>query len=91
MSQYCKNDTCLFIQDTDELHQPFGTRSDEYNRTLFNATNDFTYAVAESFDTCSFQLIIDSSASSTATPCKDDFIKGTYEQTHGLTISSVAS
>ena len=77
MLQCYENDACRFIQETDEFHQPFSTRCDEYNHTLLNATNDFTYAVAGSFDADSFRLIADSGASSAATPCKDDFIKGT--------------
>ena len=77
MSQCHENDAHRFIQETDELHQPFSARSDEHNHVFLNASDAFTSAPAESFDTDSFQLTIGSGASSTATPCKDDFIKGT--------------
>ena len=43
------------------------------------------------FDTDSISLIVDSGASSTATPCKDNFIENTYKLLNGVTISSIGS
>ena len=43
------------------------------------------------FDADSFQLIIDSSASSTATPCKSDFVQGMCQKLSGITISGIVS
>ena len=55
-------------------------------KLLLNSSNTFTSAVAESFDADSFQLMIDSDISSTATPCEDYSVKGNGKHMHGLTI-----
>ena len=82
MSQCYKNNAYRFISENDEFHQPFRMLSDEKNHILLNASNNFTSAVAESFDADSFQLMIDSGASYTATSFKDDFIKGAYKHVY---------
>ena len=74
----------------DEFHLPFATRSIEQNNLLLKAMQ-FTPTVTTSFNIDSFQLIIDSGASSTATPCKADFIKGSYQKLTSITISGIAS
>ena len=43
------------------------------------------------FDTDSFPIVIDSGASSSATPFKTDYIAGTYKILDGVVISGIAS
>ena len=56
-----------------------------------SAITSFASAVAESFGIYSFQLVSGSGTSFTTTPRKDDFIKCTCKQTHGLKFYSVTS
>ena len=51
----------------------------------------FTLTVTTSFDTDSFQLIIDSGASSATTPHKSNFMKEICQTLTGITMLGIAS
>ena len=76
--------------ETDEFHAPFQYRSLQDNHILLNAIS-LQLGFSTNFDTDSFSLIVDSGASSTATPCKDNFIEHIYKPLNGVTISGIRS
>ena len=77
---------CKFLQLSDKFHQPFQQRSNLSNTFLLNALSMVT-SNSYLFDTNSFLIVLDSGASSSATPFKSDFIKNSYKEIHGVTIS----
>ena len=74
--------------DSDEFKLPTYYRSSEMNYVLLIAISSNDSKVA--FDTDSVPAIIDSGASSTATPHRNDFIDGTYKELTSVTISGIA-
>ena len=71
-----------FFRESDEVCQLSAYRTFENNRLLLNNSSQISMAFT-AFDTDSFALIIDSSASSLASPHKYDYAEGTYKALKG--------
>ena len=80
----------IFLAKSDEFHQPAYFRTPESNIKLLNAVSN-TSMNHISFNTDSYPLVIDSGASSSATPFKSDYIDSTYKTLEGVIISGIAS
>ena len=77
------DETITFLRESDEYGFPTHFWTPELNQMLLNAIDD-TNAYIVPFDTDSFSAIIDSGASSTATPFKVDCVPGIYEELNGV-------
>ena len=89
LSKLLHGDLIQFLHETDEFMQPIDFRSAEYNNVLLNATCS-ALDVNMPFGTDSFPIIIDSGASSVATPCKDYFITASHKPLKSATTSGIA-
>ena len=84
------SDLSKFLQKIDEVWHPTFFHSPEHNYLLLTATTCL-HNMNSNFDADSFPLILDIGSSSTDTPFKCHFVKGTCKQLKGVTMFGVAS
>ena len=90
LSSVLQSDLSRLFPETDEFCRPTSFRSAEKNKILLS-TNTFQSDINMYFDNDSFPLMLDTGASSDATPFKLDFIKGAHKTLKGTTMSRIAS
>ena len=84
------SDFYQFLTISDKFHQLFFQRISFANTCMLNAIKNVNFNRVI-FDTDSFLIVIDSSASSFATSFKTDYIARTCKELEGVVISGIAS